>query len=353
VRSNRRSRLLAIALAATALAAGLAGCSRVASSTAPAAAQATPPAEVRIGYYPNMTHAPALIGVNKNFFQQQLGTTKLTTQTFNAGPDEVNALLGNSLDVAFIGSGPAINGFTVSKGTIQLVAGAVSGGAQLVVSPGITSPDQLKGKTIATPQLGNTQDVALKKWLSENKLTGQVKITNLDNPKTLDAFRKGQVDGAWLPEPWSSRLVSDAGAKVLVDEKTLWPNGQFPTTVVVVRSQFLQQHPDTVRQLLAGEQKAIDWATANPAQAKTVVNDTLKQLTGSSLSQAVLDRSFQNINLTLDPISAEFPQLAQDSVTAGVVTTVADLKGFADLGPLNEVLKAAGKPPITAAGLTK
>ncbi|SDY86105.1 NitT/TauT family transport system substrate-binding protein [Amycolatopsis xylanica] len=351
---TNRFRLLPTTLAALALAAGLSACSRADSNPAPAApAQNTAAAEVRVGYFPNVTHAPALIGVKKDFFKKELGSTKLTTQTFNAGPDEVNALLGNSLDVAFIGSGPAINAFTKSKGTIQLVSGAVSGGAQLVVKPEITSADQLKGKTVATPQLGNTQDVAVKKWLSENKLTDQVKITNLDNPKTLDAFKKGEVDGGWLPEPWASRLVQDAGAKVLVDEKTLWPGGRFPSTVVIVRSEFLQQHPDTVRAIIKGESAAIDWATANQAEAKTTVNDALKELAGSSLSAAVLDRAFGNIELTLDPISAEFGQLAKDSVTAGVVKTPADLKGFADFGPLNEVLKAAGKPAVEAAGLTK
>jgi NitT/TauT family transport system substrate-binding protein len=336
-----------------ALAAGLAGCSRAQNTASVPAPAQSPAAEVRVGYFPNVTHAPALIGVTKDFFQQQLGTTKLTTQVFNAGPEEVTALLGNSLDVGFIGSGPAINAFTKSNGTIQLVAGAVSGGAQLVVKPGITSPEQLKGKTIATPSLGNTQDVALKTWLADNKLTGQVKIVNLDNPKTLDAFKTGQVDGGWLPEPWASRLVLDAGASVFLDEKSRWPNGRFPTTVMIVRSAFLQQHPDTVRALIQGEAAAIDWATAHQAEAKAVVNDSLKELAGSTLSPAVLDRSFQGIELTLDPIPAEFPQLAKDSVTAGVVNTVVDLKGFADFGPLNEVLKASGKPAVDLSGLTK
>jgi NitT/TauT family transport system substrate-binding protein len=354
VRTPRRSRVLATTLAAAALAAGLAGCSRAESTAdAPKAAAQAPAAEVRVGYFPNVTHAPALIGVKKDFFTKELGSTKLTTQVFNAGPEEVTAMLGKSLDVAFIGSGPAINAFTKSKGEIQLVAGSVSGGAQLVVKPGITSPDQLKGKNIATPSLGNTQDVSLKKWLSQNNLKDQVKITNLDNAKTLDAFKKGDLDGGWLPEPWSSRLVLDAGASVLLDEKTLWPNGKFPTTVMIVRSEFLQQHPDTVTALIKGEAAAIDWATANQAEAKTVVNDSLKALAGSTLSPAVLDRSFQGIELTLDPIAAEFPQLAKDSVTAGIVPDVVDLKGFADFGPLNEVLKGAGKPAIDGTGLTK
>lgn len=353
MRTLRKSRVLATTLAAAALAAGLVGCSRAETNTPAASAASAPAAEVRLGFFPNVTHAPALIGVKKDFFKKELGSTKLTTQVFNAGPEEVTALLGNSLDVAFIGSGPAINAFTKSKGTIQLISGAVSGGAQLVVKPGITSPEQLKGKNIATPSLGNTQDVSLKKWLTENNLKDQVKITNLDNPKTLDAFKTGEVDGGWLPEPWASRLVLDAGASVLLDEKTLWPGGRFPTTVVIVRSEFLQQHPDTVRALLKGQAAAIDWATANQAEAKTLVNSSLKEFAGSTLSPAVLDRAFQGIELTLDPIPAEFPQLAKDSVTAGVVKEVVDLKGFADFGPLNEVLKETGKPAAAASGLTK
>ncbi|RJQ89671.1 ABC transporter substrate-binding protein [Amycolatopsis panacis] len=348
MRTFPRSRLLIATLAALTV---VAGCSR-ADRVADTANQGTA-AEVRVGFFPNVTHTPALVGVKKNFFAQNLGGTKLTTQTFNAGPAEVNALLGNSLDVAFLGSGPAINGFTQSKGAIQLVAGAVSGGAQLVVKPDITSVDGLKGRNLATPQLANTQDVALKKFLAEHHLTGQVQVTNTENSKTLDAFRKGQVDGGWLPEPWSSRLVLDAGAKVLVDEKTLWPQGRFPTTVVVVRSEFLKQHPDTVRALLKGELQAIDWAKQNPAEAKTVVNNALKELSGSTLSPAVLDRAFSNIELTTDPIGAQFPQLAQDSVTAGVVESAVDLKGFADFGPLNEVLKAQQLPAVSAPQLAK
>ncbi|MEV7555780.1 ABC transporter substrate-binding protein [Amycolatopsis sp. NPDC089917] len=351
--THHRTRLLAAAFAALTLAGGIAGCSRADSGAAPAEQKSQGAAgEVRVGYFPNVTHAPALIGVKNGFFAKELGSTKLTTQTFNAGPEEVNALLGNSLDVAFIGSGPAINAFTKSKGAIQLVSGAVSGGAQLVVKPEITAPEQLTGKNIATPSLANTQDVALKKFIAEKKLP-DVKITNLDNPKTFDAFKKGELDGGWLPEPWSSRLVLDAGAKVLLDEKTLWPEGKFPTTVVIVRSEFLQQHPETVTAILKGELAAIDWAKTNPAEAKKVVNGELKALAGSTLSEAVLDRAFSGIDLGIDPVASTFTQLAQDSVTAGVVKSAVDLKGFADFGPLNAVLKEQGKPGVNAPGLTK
>ncbi|MBK1787245.1 ABC transporter substrate-binding protein [Prauserella cavernicola] len=348
-----KSRLLSAAVALVSIAAVVTGCSRAEDTSEGAApAQSEGPAsEVRLGYFPNVTHAPAIIGVNNGLFADELGSTTLTTQTFNSGTEEVNALLGGSLDIGFIGSGPAINAFTKSEGTIQIASGAVSGGAQLVVKPDITSKDQLRGKTIATPSLGNTQDVALKKWLDENDLTDSVEVANLDNPQTFDAFRGGEVDGGWLPEPWSSRLVDEAGARVLLDEKELWPDGKFPTTVIVVRSEFLQQHPETVRGIVAGSLAASDWASSNPDEARTTVNDGIKELTGSELSPAVLDRAFSNITLSSDPNSATYTQLAKDSVTAGIVDTPADLQGFLDLRLLNEVLKEQGRPAIDAADL--
>ncbi len=341
----------------------LAACSRreadapAAGGTAPSAA-GTPAAELRLGYFPNITHAPALIGVANGYFQQELGSTKLTTQTFNAGPEEVSALLGGSLDAGFIGSGPAINAFAKSNGeAVRLVGGSTSGGAQLVVSPDITSPEQLKGKIVATPQAGNTQDIAFKKWLKDNNLangTGPdaVTVQNIENPRTLDLFKSGQVAGGWLPEPWSSRLV-DAGAKVLVDEKSLWPGGEFPTTVLIVRTQFLQEHPQTVEALLRATQKSVDFANTDQAQAKTVTNDSIKQLTNSALAPAVLDRAFTELSFGIDPLAATFPQLAKDSVTAGVADKEPDLAGFAAVTPLNNVLTAAGKPTVDAAGLDK
>jgi len=361
VSSNRR--VLATSLAVLTTFATLAGCSRAGSDT-PAAAPAAsddkgPAAEVRLGYFPNVTHASALIGVDKGLFAKELGSTKLTTQTFNAGPDEVNALLGGSLDVAFIGSGPAINAYAKSKGeAVRLVAGATSGGAQLVVKPDINSAADLKGKTISTPQLANTQDVSFKKWLVGQQIAAgsgadQVNVTNTENSASLDLFKKGEIQGAWAPEPWSSRLVLDAGAKVLVDEKTLWDQGKFPTTVIIVRTQFLKDYPQTVEAILKGEVAAIDWATANKADAKKAVNDSLQKLTSKALGEPVLDRAFDNIELTVDPQAKQFPQLAKDAVTAGVAKDAADVSGFADFTLLNKVLSAAGKPAVDSAGLDK
>jgi NitT/TauT family transport system substrate-binding protein len=347
---RRAGRGLAVLLVLLAV---VAGCTRAdrGSGTAPAADQGAA-SQVRLGYFPNVTHASALIGLDKGYFAQQLGTgTKLVPTKFNAGPDEVSALLGGSLDIGFIGSGPAINAFAKSDGqTVRLISGATSGGAQLVVQPQITTPQGLRGKIVADPQAGNTQDVALKKWLADQKLS-DVNVQSEDNGVTLDQFSRGAIAGGWLPEPWSSRLVADAGAKVLVDEKSLWPDGKFPTTVIVVRTQFLQQHPESVQAVLRGLLAADDLATTDPVEAKAAINRQLKALTGAPLSQAVLDRSFSAIELTTDPLASRFPQLAQDQVTAGVAKSAPNVTGFFDLGTLNTVLAQAGKPTVSAGGL--
>lgn len=355
---TRGLRILVLLLIAAALA-WAAACSRAERDAGPVPAPQGPAAALRLGYFPNITHAPALVGIAQGYFAKELGSTKLVTQQFNAGPPEVNALFGGSLDAAFIGSSPAINAFAQSHGrTVRLIAGSTSGGAQLVVKPSITSPAQLKGQVVADPQLANTQDVSLKKWLKSQNLPsgtgpGTVTVQNLQNPRILDAFNSGSVAGAWVPEPWSSQLVVDGGASTLVDEKSLWPNGQFPTTVLIVRTDFLQQHPATVAALLRGEQQAIDFINGNLAQAKTITNTAITQLTGATLSQPVLDRAFGELSFSADPLAATFPQLATDSVTAGVTTTVAPLNGFVDVTELNMVLQADGRPAVDAAGLGK
>ncbi|TDP96275.1 ABC transporter substrate-binding protein [Labedaea rhizosphaerae] len=347
-----KTRVLSIVLVALAM---LSACSRRGEPDGAAAPQADQgaAAEVKLAYFPNVTHASALIGLDQGLFQKELGKTKLTPVKFNAGPEETAALLGGSVDIGFIGSGPAINAFAKSgPDTVRVVSGATSGGAQLVVRGDIHSPADLVGKTVADPQQGNTQDVALKKWIAQQKLTG-VKIQNLDNALTLDEFKKGTIAGAWVPEPWASRLVLDAGAKVLVDEKTLWPGGKFPTTVVIVRTQFLQQHPATVQAVLRGVLDANDLAASNPAEAKAAVNRQLKQLTGKTLPAATIDRAFTGIQLSTDPLASTYPQLAKDQVTAGIAKSAPALDGFLDVTQLNAVLTKAGKPAVDAAGLDK
>ncbi|MDN5861038.1 MAG: ABC transporter substrate-binding protein, partial [Pseudonocardia sp.] len=217
------------------------------------------------------------------------------------------------------------------------------------------APEQLRGRIVATPQAGNSQDVALRTWLKDNSLAigdgpGEVIVANIDNARTLDLYRSGEISGGWLPEPWTSRMVA-AGATVLVDEASLWPGGRFPTTVLVVRTEYLQRHPETIEALLRGEQRAIEVTRTDPADAKAVTNEAIRRLTGSALAPAVLDRAFDKLAFSNDPLAATFPQLARHSVTAGALPTMVDLRGFVDLTVLNRVRRAAGQPAAAAAGL--
>ncbi|WP_308932138.1 ABC transporter substrate-binding protein [Arthrobacter sp. SLBN-112] len=326
------------------------------------AAEPSPAADLKLGYFGNVTHAPALVGVKKGFLQQALGSTKLSTETFNAGPAAIEALNAGAIDAAYIGPNPAINSFAKSQGqSVRVIAGAAAGGAQLVVKPGINSAADLRGKTLASPQLGGTQDVALRAWLSKQGYktsvdgSGDVAINPTDNAQTLKLFQDGKLDGAWLPEPWASRLVLQAGAKVLVDEKDLWDGtgtgkpGEFPTTILIVNQKYAADHPDTIEALLKGNAESVAWLNSAPADEKAnLINAALQESAGAALPNDVLTRSLANIKFTLDPLAGSYPKLLQDGVDAGT-TKKADINGLFDLRALNQVIGGADK--ISAAGL--
>lgn len=324
------------------------------AAAAAATSTTTPATELKLGYFGNVTHAPALVGVSKGLIAKELGATKLTTQIFNAGPAAVEALNAGAIDAAYLGPNPAINSFVQSKGaSINIIAGAASGGAQLVVKPGINSAADLKGKTLASPQLGGTQDVALRAWLGKQGLKtnanggGDVAINPTENAQTLKLFQDGKLDGAWLPEPWASRLVLQAGAKVLVDEKDLWEKGQFPTTILIVSKKFAAEHPETVTALLKGNKASVDWLnSASAADKASTINDALKATAGSTLPADVIDRSLKNITFTVDPLAGTYKKLLQDGVDAGI-TKQADINGIFDLRALNRV----ASQKVSAAGL--
>ncbi|TMF15374.1 MAG: ABC transporter substrate-binding protein, partial [Chloroflexi bacterium] len=244
------------------------------------------PLTLRLGFFPNLTHAPALIGINRNFFAASLDSkVTLETKTFNAGGDAVTAILSDSVDATFVGPNPTVNAFAQSHGqAIRVVAGATSGGALLVVKPSIKSPAELKGKKIADPQLGATQDVALRWYLKSQGLNadaaggGDVSVVPQDSAQTLTAFKQGHIDGAWLPEPWASRLVIEGGAKVLVDERDLWPQGKFVTTNLIVRSDFLVAHPKRIKALLEGLYQSVAYLNSNGSESQTLINDAVGQI---------------------------------------------------------------------------
>lgn len=309
--------------------------------------------EVRLGYFPNVTHATALVGVQRGYFAKRLGNgVKLTTATFNAGPAAVEALFADGVDAAFVGPNPAINAWAKSKGkAIRIISGAASGGAALVVKPEITSVKDLTGKKIATPQLGNTQDVAARYYLNRNGLTaakdgsGDVKIIPQENSQTIDTFKQGTIDGAWVPEPFASRLILESGAKRLVDEKDLWPGGRFVTTHLIVRTEFLKDHPDLVGKLLEGTVDAVEHIESDPADAKRAVNEALTGLSGKPLKPEVLDSAFGSITFTVDPIAASLTEGARHAEEIGLLEPV-NLTGIYDLKPLNTLLRARGKAEV-------
>jgi sulfonate transport system substrate-binding protein len=349
--SSRTIRALALAATALLSATALAACG---GGDDDASASGEAPA-LRLGYFPNITHAPALIGVKNNLFQQALGSTKLEPKTFNAGPAAIEALFSGAIDATYIGPNPAINGWATSKGTaLKIIAGSTSGGAGLVVKEGINAPADLKGKKIATPQLGNTQDVALRAWLKQNGLNadqqggGDVSVLPQDNATALQAFAQGAIDGAWVPEPNLSRMVLESKGKVLVDEKTLWPNGQFVTTHLIVKQEFLKKYPETVKKLLQGHIAAEKAISTDSAAAQKAANEQLAALSGKPLKDDVLASAFKNLTFTNDPIASSLYTSAQHAQDVGLLKPV-DLKGIYDLGPLNALLKADGQPEVSDA----
>ncbi|MFI8207288.1 aliphatic sulfonate ABC transporter substrate-binding protein [Streptomyces sp. NPDC085937] len=314
--------------------------------------------EVKIGYFPNLTHATALVGVQEGLLQKELGGTKIKASTFNAGPSEIEALNAGSIDIGWIGPSPSINGYTKSQGkNLRIISGSASGGVKLVVNPDkIKTLDDLKGKKIATPQLGNTQDVAFLHWIAEKGWKvdaqsgkGDVSVVRSDNKITPDAYKSGSLDGAWVPEPTASKLVAD-GAKVLLDESDIWPDKKFVITNIIVSQTFLKEHPDVVEAVLRGSVKTNEWINAHPDQAKASANKALEKLSGKALPAEVIDPAWKSIAFLDDPLASTLDAQAEHAVSAGLLEKP-DLKGIYDLAPLNKVLRAEGRPAVDDAGL--
>jgi NitT/TauT family transport system substrate-binding protein len=312
------------------------------------------PVTVRLGYFPNVTHAPALVGVQEGLFTDELDPlgAKLETKTFNAGPEATEAIFGDAVDVTYIGPSPAANAYQKSDGeAVRIVAGSTSGGAKFIVKPEITSAADLKGKTVSSPQLGNTQDVALRAWLSEQELStdttggGDVSIKPQANADILTAFQNDEIVGAWVPTPWDTRLVEEAGGKVLVDEASLWPGGQFATTEILVRTKFLDEHPAAVAAVLRGHLAAIAAIEADPTAAQAAANEEIEVITGKPVKANLLAASFGELTFTADPLASTVQESADDAVAAGL-SQAYDLKGLFALGLLDQILAEQGKAPV-------
>jgi len=333
----------------------LAGCG---ASTTPTAG-GNPPFTLRLGYLTNLTHAGLLVGLDRKSLTSRLPIrTTVTTQAFSAGPAEVEAILGDALDAAYIGPSPAVSAYIKTK-AVRVVAGATAGGAGLVIRQGLAvhGPADLRGRTLATPELGNTQDVALRAYLADNGLKtnpqggGDVRIVPTASATALMLLRQGQIDGAWVPEPWLSRMIIDAHAQLLVNEADLWkPAGLFATTELVVTKKLLDERPDVVRGLIEGQVATTDWINQHSQDARTEAGSALVNLTNSKLSEPVLQAAWGRLSFTVDPLATTFKKEAANAQRAGLVSGT-NLNGILDLRQLNAVLKADGKPPVSSAGL--
>ena len=308
---------------------------------------------LRLGYFPNVTHAPALVGVARGDFQKALGVgIGLEPKAFNAGPEAMEALLAGAMDVSYVGPGPAINTYLKSHGkALRLVAGACSGGASLVARSGsnISSIRDLDGKRVAVPQLGGTQDISLRFFLSRENLQtrdkgGSVEVLPIKSPDTLALMKRGEIDAAWMPEPWVTRLIHEAGATLVVDERNLWPDRQFPTTVVVARTEFLEKHPEQVAAILQAHLSAIRFLQASPAEAQSVVNAKLKELTGKPLPEADLREAWNRVTFTENPDTRSMETFTKMAIKTGYLpenSSIAAMFAPAPLAAAQKWLAAA------------
>lgn len=310
---------------------------------------------IRVGAFPNVTHAQPMIGKANGWFERAMGPgVKIEWHSFNAGPSAIEALFAGAVDMTYVGPNPAINGYLRSNGdALRIIAGATSGGAALVVrgDSGINKPQDFHGKRIASPQMGNTQDVALRAWLKSQGLKtrdkgGDVTVMPIANPDQLTLFLKKEIDAAWAPEPWASRLVHDAGGRIFLDERTLWPQGRFLTTELVVSTKFLQSHPDLVKNWLRAHVELTDWINTHPAEAKQILNQEIQRETGKALAPAVLNDSFSRLQVTYDPLRQQLLRAAQLAFDAGFLgRQMPDLSRIYDLTLLDQVLTGEGKRP--------
>jgi NitT/TauT family transport system substrate-binding protein len=321
--------------------------------------------KIRIGYFANVTHAAALVAVQRKTFETyfKADKTKVEFTVFNAGPAVVEAMKGGAIDVSYIGPSPAITGYSSTGGSLlRIIAGATLNGAQFIVKSSINSVADLKGKMIATPQLGNTQDVAARAYFKTQGLSttitggGDVAIAPTENSNTLTLFKSGKLDGAWVPEPWASRLVLEGGGKVLLDEKDLWPNKQFLTTQVVASTSFLAKFPGSVETFLKAHVDTSDWISQkkNEAKVKELIQAELIAKTGKSLAANVIDRAWPNIVVSEDPLAKALLKSANNASGVGLLQLPAKgLTKIYDIRILNKILLAKNPKFVkyTTAGL--
>ena len=282
--------------------------------------------KIRIAYFPNIGHAIPIVGIEKGFFAEHLGDdVKIETKVFDSGPQAIESLFANSIDLAYVGPGPAINGFLNSNNqNVKILAGAASGGASFIVHPNseINSADDFAGKKIAAPQIGNTQDVSLRHFLAENQLKpaekgGSVVVYNIPNPDIYTLFVKGDIDGAWVAEPWATILETELDGKRLFHEEELWPDKEFASVLLIGNVDYIEKNSAVWADYIRAHHETQIWIETNPIETRNVFNDFLDSYLGQSLSDDVVDIALSNIMITADPKPNSVVSFAEKADTLG------------------------------------
>lgn len=281
---------------------------------------------LRVAFFPNIGHAIPVVGMEKGIFEDNLGNaTSIEPKLFDSGPQVIESLYANSIDIAYVGPGPAINGFLKSENhDVVILSGAASGGASFIVHPDseINSADDFAGKRIAAPQIGNSQDVSLRNYLSENGLKpfekgGSVIVLNISNPDIYTLFTKGEIDGAWVPEPWATILVQELGGQRLFFEEELWPQEQFASVLLIGRQEYVQNNPEIISNWLESHEQTVNWINQNPQETRIIFNDFMQNHMGQSLSDDVIDEALVNLEITTDPIDDSIYTFAKRADSLG------------------------------------
>ena len=263
--------------------------------------------KIRVAFFPNISHAVPIVGTENGEFAKELGDIPIQTVIVDSGPQAIEALFANSVDIAYVGPSPFINGYVKSGQGIKIISGAANNGASLIIQKDseISGISDLAGKKIAAPSIGNTQDVSLRHYLSEYDLRpaergGSVIVYNTANSETFTLFAKGDIDAAWVPEPTATILVEQLGGKRLFNEEELWPNKQFPSVLLIGRTDFIEKHPGWIKSWLAAHQNTINWINQNPEKTEAVFIDFYKKHTGKVLPENIVHGSFSHIVFTSD-----------------------------------------------------
>lgn len=320
-----------------------------------------PSTSLRVGYFPNVNHAQAVLGFENGDFQKQLLKDGITVKplVFSAGPSIMEALFANQIDIAYVGPNPAINGYIVSGGKDpRIISGAASGGAVFVTrnDSGINSSKDFSGKKFASPQLGNTQDISLRSFLLRNghntrENGGDVEVTSATLQDILTLFLRKQIDGAWVPEPWGAMLEREANGKIFIDERNLWPHGKFVSANIIARTDYLNNNPETLKKFLSLHVNETIWINNHKDQAVLEFSAALKKLTGKVIQTDVLREAFSRIEFTYDPIKESLFKFARNELELGFLSSKGnsqqpELSGIYDLKLLNNVLTEKALPPI-------